>query len=324
METRMNFEIPEYQFPNGFNLGDFFPDAEGVFMDGKVGVKADFYKLGPKMTSSAQIHTRDMNIFMERPQLEVKNIRCDFTLADLFELRSLPHQNIRFDSAKIGNIEINSGSVDFQMQSADRFFIEKTTFKWCGGNVDTNAAAISFPIENLGLTFYCDRLKLTQVLEQLGGIRGDGEVTVNGRIPFRYDDGKITFDKGFLYSTPGDGGTIRLTDTDGLMMGIPEGTPQFSQIDLAREALKNYQYDWARLDINTELEMLNLELKLDGKPLEVLPFKYRQDFGGFVRVDADSLGSRFQGIRLDVNFNLPLDRVLIYGKGLKDIFNIGN
>jgi len=106
-----------------------------------------------------------------------------------------------------------------------------------------------------------------------------------------------------------------------LMSGIPKGTPQFSQIDLAREALKHYRYDWAKLDITTEQENLNLKLKLDGTPVEVLPFEYRQDFGGFVRVDADSPGSRFQGIRLDVNFDLPLNQVLKYGKGLKDIFN---
>ena len=67
-----------------------------------------------------------------------------------------------------------------------------------------------------------------------------------------------------------------------------------------------------------------MQLKMDGKPVEILPFEYRQDFGGFIRVDADSPGSRFQGIRLDVNFNLPLDQILKYGKGFQDILRMGN
>jgi hypothetical protein len=323
LETRLDYELPTYKSRNNFNLGDFFPGAEGIFLDGQLRLNGEFYKLGPKMTSSVHIDAQDLNIFMKEG-LEIQSVKIDFTLADLFELRSLPHQHIQFDTATIGNIKLNDGSIYFQMQSVDRFFIEKTSFKWCGGNVDTNASTISIPIENVGITLYCDRLKLAQVLEQLGGFKGEGEGAVNGRIPIRYDDGNFRFDDGFLYSTPGDGGTISLMETDILMTGIPEGTPQFSQIDLAREALKNYQYDWAILEITTERENLNLGLKLDGKPVDVLPFEYRQDFGGFVRVDAESPGSRFEGIRLDVNFNLPLDQVLKYGKGLRDIFKLNN
>jgi hypothetical protein len=324
METRIQFEITNYKTRNTFNIGNFFLGADGIFIDGRLRLNGDFYKLGPKMKSSVHIDAHDVNVSMKEPEFTLKNVRIDFTLADLFQLQSLPHRHIQFDSATIGNIELNDGSIYFQMQSLDRFFIEKTTFKWCGGNVDTNAAIVSIPIENVGLTFYCDRLKLTRVLEQLGGVEGEGEGSVNGRIPVVYDDGKFRFDDGFLYSTPGDGGTIRLTGTDILMAGIPKGTPQFNQIDLTQEALKHYQYDWAKLDITTEQENLKLKLKLDGKPVEVLPFEYRQDSGGFVRVDAGSPGSRFQGLRLDINFNLPLDQVLKYGKGLKDIFNRSN
>jgi hypothetical protein len=323
LETRINFEMPEYKTPNTLNLGDFFPGADGIFLNGRVGIKGDFYNLGQKMTSSVHIDAQNVNISMEEPEVAFNNVRINFTLTDLFELRSLPHRHIQFDSATIGNIKLNDGSIYFQMQSVDRFFIEKTSFKWCDGNVDTNAVNLSIPIENVGVTFYCDRLKLAQVLEQLGGVKGEGEGSVNGRIPVRYEDGKIIFDDGFLYSTPGDGGTIRLTGTDVLMTGIPRGTPQFSQIDLAREALKHYSYDWAKLEITTQRDNLYMQLKLDGKPVDALPFEYREEFGGFVRVDADSPGSRFQGIRLDVNFNLPLDQVLKYGKGFQDMFKLG-
>jgi hypothetical protein len=324
LETRINFEMPEYKIRNTLNLGDFFPGADGIFLNGQVGLKGDFYNLGQKMNSSVHVGAQSINISMEEPEIAVNNARIDFTLADLFELRSLPHQFIQFDSASIGKIILNDGSVYFQMQSIDHFFIEKTNFKWCEGNVDTNAVILSIPIENVGLTFYCDRLKLAQVLEQLGDVEGQGEGAVNGRIPVRYENGKIIFDDGFLYSTPGDGGTIRLTGTEVLMAGIPEGTPQFSQIDLAREALKHYNYSWAKLEITTQRDNLYVQLKMDGKPVEVLPFEYRQDFGGFVRVDADSPGSKFQGIRLDVNFNLPLDQILKYGKGFQDLFKKGD
>jgi hypothetical protein len=320
-ESRVQYEIPAYRTRNPFNLGDFFPGAEGIFINGRLSLNGDFYNSGHTKTSSIHIDAQDIDMTMKEPGFEVRNMKIDFTLADLFELRSLPHQHIQFDTATLGNIELNDGNIYFQVQSMDRFFIEKTSFKWSGGNVDTNSFILSAPIENVELTFYCDRLKLTQVLEQLGGFKGEGEGAVNGRIPIRYVEGKFRADDGYLYSTPGEGGTISLTETDILMSGIPRGTPQFSQIDLAREALKNYRYDWVILEINSVRDNLNIGLKMDGRPVEVLPFEYRQDFGGFVRVDAQSPGSRFQGIRLDVNFNLPIEKVLKYGKGLKDILN---
>lgn len=324
LEIKINYNTNDYKIEEDLNLGGLFPEGEGVFLTGLFNLEGEFYQLGSKMNSSVNMRARNTNIFLKEPAMAFNNVHVDLKIPDLFQMRSLPHQQIRFDSATFGNISIDKGIIDFQVVSADHFFIEKTNFKWSGGNVDTNAAVVLLPFEKIGLTFYCDRLKLARVLQQLGGVKGDGEGAVNGRIPVRYENGKLRFDNGFLYSTPGESGTILLTGTDFLMAGIPEGTPHFAQIDLAREALKNYRYDWAKLDITSEGENLNLKLKLDGKPMDVLPFEYRKDFGGFARVEAGSPGSRFQGIRLDVNFNLPLDQVLRYGKGFQEIFKMSD
>ena len=127
-----------------------------------------------------------------------------------------------------------------------------------------------------------------------------------------YANGKISFDDGFLFSTPGDGGKIRLTGTDILTAGVPPDTPQFVQMELASEALKDYDYKWAKLNINSKGEELLLQMKMDGKPAQALPFVYNKDIGGFMKVEAKAKGSKFQGIRLDVNFRLPLNKLLQY------------
>jgi len=59
-------------------------------------------------------------------------------------------------------------------------------------------------------------------------------------------------------------------------------------------------------------------LQLNGKPSKPLPFVYNKEIGGFAKVDAGSKGSIFQGIRLDVNFRVPLDKILHY----KDILDM--
>jgi hypothetical protein len=108
-----------------------------------------------------------------------------------------------------------------------------------------------------------------------------------------------------------------------LTVGIPPDTPQFGQVDLAAEALKNFVYQWATVTMNTEGRELVVSLQLDGKPATPLPFVYDRDIGGFARVSASSPGSNFQGIRLDVNFRLPLDQLLHYKRLIKRIHSGG-
>ena len=141
---------------------------------------------------------------------------------------------------------------------------------------------------------------------------------MNGRIPIAYTNGRIRFDDGFLFSTPGETGQIQLTGTDILTRGIPAGTPQFAQVELAQEALKDYAYTWAKLGLMSEGEDFVMRLQFDGKPANPLPFIYKKEIGGFIRVEAGAQGSVFQGIGLDVNLRLPLNQLLQY----KDVVNM--
>ena len=97
-----------------------------------------------------------------------------------------------------------------------------------------------------------------------------------------------------------------------LVDAIPEGTPERGQLELAREAVRDFEYKWVRIKADTVGEDLLVRLSVDGKPASTLPFVYKREFGGFIRVTGDVKGSNFQGLRLDVNFSVPLDRILLY------------
>ena len=96
------------------------------------------------------------------------------------------------------------------------------------------------------------------------------------------------------------------------------GSPEYIQMDIAREALKTFDYSWVKMTLNSEKEALALQLQFDGKPENKLPFRYSEEIGSFIRVEADAEGSNFQGIRLDVNFRVPLNEILNY----KDVLNM--
>jgi hypothetical protein len=153
----------------------------------------------------------------------------------------------------------------------------------------------------------------------MGAFHAEGDGTLNGRIPLVYKDGQISFNNGFLFSTPGSRGKVVIENTDKIIAGIPMDSPEFSQLDVAREALKNFDYEWAKLTLNTQGDTLVVNMELDGKPAGLLPFEYKKEFGGFIRVDASSPGSHFQGIKLDVNLKLPFNDVMKFGNQLRSI-----
>jgi len=62
-----------------------------------------------------------------------------------------------------------------------------------------------------------------------------------------------------------------------------------------------------------------VNMELDGKPARPLPFVYKKDLGSFVRVDAKSPGSHFQGIKLDVNLQLPFNQVMQFGQKIQKL-----
>jgi len=301
------------------NLSDFYPAAKGVKVNGKFLLSGKLLMEDSKLFGSIQSQLINGKVGKAKNKFAIEGMQMSLSMPGLPEVRSAPGQQLKFSKLSLGDLKAENGIIDFQIESLRSFLIEKAHFEWSGGKVDTQAMRISQGIEDYHIIFYCDRLNLARVLEQFGAAAAEGNGTVNGRIPIRYTNGRLSFDDGFLFSTPGAGGKIHLSGTEILTAGIPPDTPQFAQIELAREALKDYDYSWAKLSLTSEGENLLLQMQMDGKPAKTLPFVYRKDIGSFIRVEADSEGSRFQGIRLDVNFRLPLNKLLQYKDLIKMI-----
>ena len=313
LETRVRVELSRPAVAPEIDLGKLVPDARGIRIKGKFQLAGDLM-LNPTGLDGMMVADFDNgNLRLGQNNLSLEGIRLTLSLPELPKIRSAPGQQLHFERISLGDFVAQKGRIDFQIESMRSLLIEKMNFKWCDGNVETQSMRLSSTTKDYQLTFYCDRLNLVKVLEQFGAAAAaEGRGSVNGRIPLQYSNGKLKFDDGFLFSTPGEGGKIRLTGTDILTAGIPPNTPQYVQMDLAREALKDYDYTWARLNITSRGEELLLQMQMDGKPARTLPFVYRKDMGGFIKVEANAKGSKFQGIRLDVNFRLPLDKILQY------------
>jgi hypothetical protein len=315
--ANLEYKNPSFKTKTPIDLGHFFPEAAGISLEGEIGFSGDFQygPCGPKGGLTARL--LQGTVKNAKAGLNIEGVEAQIHFTDLFSFKSAPNQMIRFASANLGGIQMQKGQIAFQVESFDSIFIEKSGFSWCNGNVDVNALRIKGGVNEYHVDLYCDRLNLAMLLEQFGAANAAGKGAVNGKIPIRYTNGKLLFEDGFLYSTPGQGGTIKIAQTEKLLAEIPLETAQIIQMELAKEALKSYDYDWATLGITTEGEDLLLRMELNGKPTHPLPFIYQKETGGFERIQPGEKGSSFQGINLNMNFRLPLDQMLQYRNVLK-------
>jgi cytoskeletal protein CcmA (bactofilin family) len=267
-------------------------------------------------------------------QADLQKGRIEFTdkgnvidgIALLMQFPSLPQiktdvdQVLRFSDASIGNFSITDGKVKWQLESADSLFINKSEFKWAGGDLYVNDVRLSSGKDQQFITILCDGLKLIEVLQQFGIANAEGEGTVSGKVPLLLGKNTLDFEEGLLSSNPGEGGRIRISAFDLLAAGIPKDSPQFAEIDFTAEALKNFKYKWVKLYMHTTGEDLVMQLQMEGRPMQTLPFSYNNKTGTFARFEGSGQGIN-QPIRLDVNFRFPLNRVLRYTGRIQDLLN---
>ncbi|MEA1921473.1 MAG: YdbH domain-containing protein, partial [Pseudomonadota bacterium] len=312
LQAAATFAIPACKPAEPIALGKFSKSAADSTFDGSLSAHGRLSYKANEIRGSATAIVEEGIFRYDEKNLLCNGINCRLQFPELPSLRSAPDQRLVFDQLTAGNISCRDGCFAFRVESAETLLLEKSRISWCGGNIETQALRISPTIDHYQSTLHCDRLQLAKLLEQLGQIKAQGQGSVNGRIPVAWENGRITFDDGFLYSTPGVGGNIKVSGGEALTAGLPIASPQFAQLDLAREALKDYQYKWTKLGLNSEAEELILNLQFDGKPNLPLPFIYKKELGGFARVTAGSPGSHFQGISLDINLRLPLNQILRY------------
>ena len=310
--VRLNFSDIEKLSPTKLQTAD---------VDVTISAKGAAEFLKHQLKTSMQVNINDGKIVMPDTNFSATGINTIVEFIDLMALESVPGQVLTIDSIEVNKVKIENAKIRFTIEDGKSLLVENIRFKWCNGLVSTES--IRFPQENNAyfLTLYCDRLEMTQLLKQMGAFNAQGSGTLNGRIPVIYSDGNISFDNGFLFSTPGSGGKVVIANSDRIIAGIPMDNPQFAQLDLAQEALKDFDYQWAKLVFNTFEDTLDVKMELNGKPSKVLPFEYKKELGGFVRVDASSPGSHFQGIKLDVNLKLPFNDVMKFGNKIKSILN---
>lgn len=299
------FSIPEQKLAKPLDLGKYAP-ALNSFQLESASLKADCsYRWTPLgQRGSVSVDLSGINVESAEKKLKLTDAALRFSLPNLPELESAAEQRFRFKAFQFDNLKFDSGRVNFRMETPKTWYLEGATFNWCGGKIRIGSVKIAPETERFSTVMYCDRVRLGQLLAQFGiGADAGDNAALNGTIPVSIRNGRIIFRNGFLYSTPGETGILKLVP-NATVNAMGQSSVEMS---FALSALKDFQYQWVKLTMNTVNDDLKLKFQVDGRPSGPLPFSIDPDSGRPVKTQGTN---RFQGIPLDVNVTIPLTKSL--------------
>ena len=311
-EVVCGVDIPEQDADLSKDLAKFFPQFEDISCTGRLEGGA-VYKILPKTVSgNARFRIADADVLIPEKKLEVRGVDLGFEIPELIAMKSAPGQTLSFQSLKFDKIETGAGRFAFRMEAPDTWQLENAQLDWCNGHIRLGGITYRMGQTTTEAVLYCDRLELPVFLTQIGLGKIDGSGAINGTIPVVITQksgqalpSNIYFEDAFLFSTPGEDGTIKGEIDDAIMNG-----ENGIEMELAKDALKDFSYSWVRMSMAStgeNKENLKLSLQLDGRPNRALYYAFDENTASFIKSDTPCV---FQGIRLDTNVNM-------YGKAME-------
>lgn len=253
---------------------------------------------------------QDGDFALPEANLHMKDVALDLHLPRLPDLETEPAQQLTIGSLRSKKIAITDLTAAFRVESPESLFIEDISAGWSGGRVFSSGLRLQKNLPELAFALICDHLQLAEVLTQLGLAEAEGGGSVSGRIPVVYRDRKLRVDDGFLFTAPGAKGTLKIIRSSHLDVGLPPDTPQLSPLHFAGAALRDFEYNWAKLNIFSEEENLLLKLQIDGRPRQRLPYRFDAQNSVFVKLAEEAPGGIDQPVKLDVNFKVPVNELM--------------
>lgn len=132
-----------------------------------------------------------------------------------------------------------------------RFVVTEAGGGFCGGDVRVYAMYLDPESLNLGFTLLLDEIDVGEVLSRTTGFRGEASGRLHGKFPMRMKNGRLSLGDMYLYSKPGETGTIRVEDPEPMMENFAGGgmSPE-ARGNLAR-ALGNLTYEVLKIDLKS-------------------------------------------------------------------------
>lgn len=177
--------------------------------------------------------------------------------AELFlrqnQLRTTGEQSLRFGQLQVAGMQFDGGRMRWQLET-DQVRVANAELDWLGGQL--RAYALSFDVKRNDTEFvlYVDNVDVGRLLRLVKPLEGSGEGRLFGRMPVKLENGRWKLSTAYLYSMPGQEGSIRLSDTRPLMGLLAQAGVSREVRETLAEALRDFRFTTFGLELHPPAE----------------------------------------------------------------------
>ncbi|NNE39333.1 MAG: hypothetical protein HKN14_00280 [Marinicaulis sp.] len=248
---------------DGLQPDKLAPVLKGVIgaTGGKATGKATFSWMPGTTNSSADFSFDD--ITFEGPTRVVnstRNLNGDISFTSLWPATTDGAQTITVEGVDLDALQLNEGSIEFDLPGDQTLRINEATFPWFGGVLGVYGANASIAGDQAIAPMRAEKIDLAQILEfvDVEGLSGEG--ILSGTLPLVVENGRARIENGVLKSE--SPGAIRYRGEAADKASDAGG----DQTKIAFDILRNLEYDSLGVLINGPLDgRLDFELKFEGR-----------------------------------------------------------
>ena len=290
----LDFEIPPTKLETIYDLGRILPDLSGFKCGGGISLLGAIESMPQSgMSGTAEVILKDINLTAEKMMLKVSGLNGVVRFDRLLDFHTSPAQSLRFKSLSLGPADLLDGRIQAQLDGLMTGCIERLEFAFCGGRVTTTAFRFPPQGEGMEIDLFCDGLQMADLLNMISGKNNaSGEGTISGVIPVLIGPDGLRFKAAHLATSPGETGILRVVDAAEMTGGIL----------LAEESIRDFAYEWAKVNIVDSGNRLNMVVQLKGKPRQKLPLKFDPGTRDFVRNPSGERLVDLKGLLLELKF----------------------
>jgi len=277
-------------------LARWFPQLAGWALSGGVGLSGRSRYAQGEWTLGADAILNNLAVRNEAKAIAVEGVRGRVVLDALAPLRTAPAQELTYESAAFGGVELTGGSVGFAFEGPGRLSVERWTSGGFGGRLECAPFACDLRNPELETRLNLKGVQVGELLKLFKDVPAEAEAAVDGSVPLRWRDGRAGFGTGWLRLTPGELGKVRFTeDLHLLTQGRRPVGPGYAALRKVEESIQVLLFN--RFQVDT------YPAGLDGQPMRI-------------RLVGTPAGREYDvPVTLDVNVNAPLEHFLNWGLG---------
>jgi hypothetical protein len=289
-----DFAVPPVVLPAKTALQPLHPLLLGISGGGRFQVGGRIWAGNDSASGSATVKIADADFEQQKEKIALRGVNAEIKLDRLFDFVTAPAQRIGFRELKWQDVLFSNGELVFAGESDGTIFIESVRFDWCQGKIIMAPFRIKPGATDFLMTFHCERVNFAQMLNALVGktiVSGDAEMS--GIVPIQMVKGSPVFLDGYLFSTPGRSGNLKVAK--------PELISN-AQV-LVEEAIRDFRYNWIKVKMSSKNNRLDMVVSMDGAPAQKLPLLYDQKQKNFIKDPSGGRHVELKGLLLEINFS---------------------